>query len=106
MGLSQKEFGDLVGKSMRTIQSIEGGKLKLGWETAFKIGRATQEDANWLMCKTDKRGGTKHTSPMVDTGTLCDHVRAISARALSRNDFRTVAAIHSKLDSIIRNHTT
>src|ERR1051326_5856078 len=41
IGLKQKEFGDLIGKSLPTVQAIEYGKLRLTEAVAEEISRQT-----------------------------------------------------------------
>ena len=49
IGLTQKDFAKLVGKSTTTIQAIELGKLQLSKDLAVKISVETGVAARWLL---------------------------------------------------------
>ncbi len=49
LGLGQKEFGYLVGRAWRTIQSIELGNLPLSTKLAERISDETGVSFDWLM---------------------------------------------------------
>jgi transcriptional regulator with XRE-family HTH domain len=49
IGLKQKEFGDLIGKSLPTVQAIEYGKLRLTEAVAEEISRQTGAHVGWLL---------------------------------------------------------
>ena len=49
LGLGQKEFAELVGRSTPTIQAIELGKLKLSETLAAKIEEQTGVNSYWLL---------------------------------------------------------
>lgn len=49
LGLGQKEFGKMVGRHWRTIQSIELGKLPLSTKLAELICEETGVGFHWLM---------------------------------------------------------
>jgi DNA-binding XRE family transcriptional regulator len=48
LGIGQKQMGELVGRSMRTIQAVELGQLKLSEELAVEIARQTGVSLDWL----------------------------------------------------------
>jgi hypothetical protein len=49
LGLGQKEFADLAGRSTPTIQAVELGKLPLSEKLGADISRASGVSMNWLM---------------------------------------------------------
>jgi transcriptional regulator with XRE-family HTH domain len=49
LGLGQKDFGDMVGRHWRTIQSVELGKLPLSAKLAERICEETGVGFEWLM---------------------------------------------------------
>lgn len=48
-GLSAEEFGQLIGKSLSTVKSIEAGKLALSMRTAASIAQKTGISLKWLL---------------------------------------------------------
>ena len=48
-GLSAEEFGQLIGKSLSTVKSIESGKLALSMRTAVTIAQKTGISLKWLL---------------------------------------------------------
>jgi transcriptional regulator with XRE-family HTH domain len=59
-GLSAEEFGQLIGKSLSTVKSLESGKLALSELTAAIIANKTDIAMRWLLAEDA-------SAPMVDT---------------------------------------
>ena len=68
LGLTVKEFAELIGKSVWSVTSLESGRLKLSEETAHDISKETGVEMKWLMdgnpkekpYETDPVDGSKH----------------------------------------------
>ena len=59
IGLKQKEFGALVGRSLATIQGIEYGEMKLSDGMADAVARQTGVSIDWLL-KNDTSKAPAH----------------------------------------------
>lgn len=55
IGISAKEFADLVGKTVHTVNSLESGRLVLSDKLAIKIGDVTSVSPHWLVDDRDTR---------------------------------------------------
>lgn len=68
LGLTVKEFAELIGKSVWSVTSLETGRLNLSEETAIKISDETGVAMKWLLdgnpkekpYETDPVDGSKH----------------------------------------------
>jgi transcriptional regulator with XRE-family HTH domain len=68
LGLTVKEFAELIGKSVWSVTSLETGRLNLSEETAIKISDETGVAMKWLLdgkpkekpYETDPIDGSKH----------------------------------------------
>jgi transcriptional regulator with XRE-family HTH domain len=49
LGMSLQEFADLIGKSPSTVESLEGGRLRLSETTALVISKKTGVSIQWLL---------------------------------------------------------
>ena len=49
IGLSAKDFADLIAKTIHTVKSLESGRLKLSEELAVRISKATGVLLDWLL---------------------------------------------------------
>lgn len=54
LGLSAEEFGQLIGKSVSTVEKLDSGVLPLSEETAQTISKETGVDMRWLLAGEPK----------------------------------------------------
>lgn len=62
LGLLQKEFAEIVGCSLATIQSVELGRLELSQKLAARISERTGVSMEWLL-----RGKAKRPIPAAES---------------------------------------
>ena len=90
IGLSQGQLAELVGRSKRTIQAIEIGRLKLSEELAVRIAHETGVTVQWLLAADYDKPPTVAFSDQAYTKRTYENTRAAITSTRNPNPLASV----------------
>ena len=76
IGLTQSELAVILGRSPRTIQAIEGGRLTLSDELALRVSHETGVSMRWLLALNSSEPPTMEFGGLPFTKAVYDDTRA------------------------------
>ena len=76
IGLTQSELAVIVGRSPRTIQAIEGGRLTLSEDLAVRVSHETGISMHWLLGHNSGEPPTMEFGGLPFTKAVYDNTRA------------------------------